>query len=723
MNPVWITPEKELQRTAMYRFEKTVDATRRSEIKLNISADTRYKLTVNGHYVCEGPCQSDHWSWKYETVTVPKMYLKDGENIFSVRVFHERDNQFITQAHKDHPALWINGTVDGNAFGTDASWKCAIEHKMHFVRPANDINNTMIQVERIGDEPDEIVNTVLFSECKFENLNRNPYGAVLERFLMEKRSIPLLKPEKAKPFTEVRRSEGVSELDAGIYTTAYPKFVFKGKADGTIRFTYAECYCTGDNKRTNKGRRDLPEGNIVGYCDEIKLTGKKQEFTPFYFRPFRFIKVEFPADCEFIAEKQSYQPYFYPIEEKGYVKSDAHRNKMWDISLNTLRCCSHETFVDCPYYEQAQYDMDSYLEMMFMFRVTNDYALGRKMVYDLARSQEPDGMLCAHYPSTQRQIIPTFSLYWIHSLRDYVTYSGDIGAARDLISVADRVLNAFENLRNEKGLVGSTMYWHYTDWVPGWDRGVPPHGHDNPITLSSMMYSVALEKAATLAKEIGRTELAREYMKRRESVNKAVNKYCYDEEKQFYIDVYGYKTYSEHTAVWAVLSGAVKGEDAKALMERSFAMDVSRASFSFNFYTFRAIEQVGLYGKYSDRLFAGWNKMVDWGCTTWCENPDNPRSECHAWSSAPIYEFSAVGLGVKPTANGFKKVTVNPDFSLGDNVEGSVPTPKGEIKISWKTTQSGEKKVSVSIPRGIKAFFRPNSDNLVLTGKNVILTK
>ncbi len=702
MNAVWITPEKNLNRTAMYRFDRTVKATKQSEIKLSISADTRYKFTVNGHYICEGPCQSDHWTWKYETVTVPKMYLKEGENLFSFRVFHERDNQFITQAHKDTPTLWVSGTVDGEPFGTTPDWMCAIEHKMMFVRPGNDINNTMIQVERISAESDELVKCVCFSECNVEALNRNPYGAVLERFAMSPRAIPILKPGKVTGFTEVRRSDGVSELDAGIYTTAYPKFVFKGKAGGVVRFTYAECYCGGDNKRTDKGRRDLPEGNIVGYCDEIELTGKKQEYTPFYFRPFRFVKVEYPDGCEFIPEKQTYQPYFYPIEEKGYVKSDAVRNNMWDISLNTLRCCSHETFVDCPYYEQAQYDMDTYLEMMFTFRVTNDYALCRKAVYDLALSQEPDGMLCAHYPSTQRQIIPTFSLFWIHMLRDYVTYSGDLTAAKELVSVMDRVLNAFELLRTKEGLVGVTKYWHYTDWVPGWQRGVPPHGAENPLTLSSMMYSVALAKAATIAKEIGRNELAKEYLKRRDSVNLAVNTHCYDAEKQFYVDVPGYGGYSEHTAVWAVLSGAVSGDEATALMERSFTMDVKRASFSFKFFNFRAIEQTGLYNKYADSLFAGWYKMMDWGCTTWCENPDNPRSECHAWSSAPMYEFSAVALGVKPTATGFKKAVIRPDFSFGDEVCGSVPTPKGEIKVAWKKT--GDKtELKIKLPKGIKA--------------------
>ena len=58
------------------------------------------------------------------------------------------------------------------------------------------------------------------------------------------------------------------------------------------------------------------------------------------------------------------------------------------------------------------------------------------------------------------------------------------------------------------------------------------------------------------------------------------------------------------------------------------------------------------------------------------------RSECHAWSSAPIYEYSAVFLGVKPTLPGYRKFVVRPQIEMADNARGSVPTPYGEIEVS-----------------------------------------
>ena len=724
MRAVWITPCKVLDKNVLYRFEKSITASEASEIELNVSADTRYKLYFNGEYICEGPCQSDHWFWRYETVKIPKELIRDGQNSITVDVLYIAEPTYFTQARLDRASVIVFGkkTDKGKTeeIATDGSWSCKILHGYVFRDVSSIYPRVMQNVPPMAAytlEKEEEVGAKPYKQCRLDKGSFTPYG-LSDDYPLVPRSIKLLKPEAPKPFTELRRTETSCELDAGIYTTAFPVFAFKGERGGKIRFVYAESY-TDENGSKLGIRRDVMGAKFDGPYDEIELTGEIQTYEAYFYKAFRYVRAEYPSGTEFVTEKQVYKPYFYECEGEGRINASSLINKVWDVSVNTLKCCTHETFVDCPFYEQCQYDMDTAIEMMVMMRLTNDYSMPRKAVYDLARSQRPDGMLCAHYPTSWVQIIPNFSLFWILMLRDYVTYSGDVDAAKELLPTVDKILNRFDSLLNENGIVGSTPYWNYTDWVPGWERGIPPGGDKLPTAVSSMMYAYALGVASTLADDVGRGGLSSEYLTRKSEMIRAVNECFYDTEKDFFVDTYGEKTYSEHTAVWAVLSDCVSGAKASELLTRSFESDVSRASFSFGYYTFRALEKTGLYKKYSQRLFGGWYKMLDMGCTTWCENPNNPRSECHAWSSAPVFEYSSMLLGVKPSANGFKKAVVEPDLTYTEPISGVVPTPFGSIAVSFKVTD-GKADISVTVPKGIEADLKAYGETVPLKeGENV----
>mgnify|MGYP004524763561 FL=1 len=63
----------------------------------------------------------------------------------------------------------------------------------------------------------------------------------------------------------------------------------------------------------------------------------------------------------------------YPLSLSGsYDFYDKTDNKLWDISVRTLKNCMTDTFNDCPYYEQLQYAMDTYLQIIYAAQITND---------------------------------------------------------------------------------------------------------------------------------------------------------------------------------------------------------------------------------------------------------------------------------------------------------------------------------------------------------------
>jgi hypothetical protein len=282
-------------------------------------------------------------------------------------------------------------------------------------------------------------------------------------------------------------------------------------------------------------------------------------------------------------------------------------------------------------------------------------------------------------------------------------HTNDMKFVRSLTGTVDRILEGFHGYEDERGLFGVTPYCGYIDWLPGWDFGTPPGGREEPLTVTNLMYAAALSSAAQICSAAGKPGAASDYTARADAVRAAVLKYCYDGEKGLFRNTPGRREYSAHTTLWAILSDTVTGGDASALMKRTLESDVPGCTFSMNYFMFRALEKTGYYG-YADRLLDGWRKMLDMHCTSWCENPGypgDPRSECHGWSSVPLYELSAVILGVKPASPGFDTVTVKPYTETLEYAEGSVPTPHGKIYVEWHK-ENGEVKLGVKLPDGVK---------------------
>ena len=63
------------------------------------------------------------------------------------------------------------------------------------------------------------------------------------------------------------------------------------------------------------------------------------------------------------------------------------------------------------------------------------------------------------------------------------------------------------------------------------------------------------------------------------------------------------------------------------------------------------------------------------------------KSLCHAWGASPIYLLGKYYLGVKPTSAGYATYSVQPVLGGLKWMQGSVPTPSGNIEIYVSTSQ------------------------------------
>ena len=98
----------------------------------------------------------------------------------------------------------------------------------------------------------------------------------------------------------------------------------------------------------------------------------------------------------------------------------------WDIGLRTQRACAHETYEDCPYYEQLQYGGDTQAQMLYTYAVSGRTCLPRQAIRFFHRSQLPEGLPQSRYPSRPTQVIPYWSLHYLFMLYDWYMYTGDV---------------------------------------------------------------------------------------------------------------------------------------------------------------------------------------------------------------------------------------------------------------------------------------------------------
>ncbi|MBE7100870.1 MAG: hypothetical protein E7364_04595 [Clostridiales bacterium] len=703
MGAKWITISKKpnSESGTLYVFKKKILIDKPIlSFLVRVSADTRYQLFINGRECSHGPCQGSSFVKYYEEVECGEA-LRQGENEIFVKVFHIIDDeQYLTVFRGNKPALYFYGVLSTSSgqtqIGSDESFEVYQVKNIAFQRRDVIINSVPPFEEVYGEISWEKL------ECSElyipeEKNHYHSFWGVKEKYMLEKRPIPMLKAKEKQPLVLVKEYMGEDGkyniiFDAGRFTTAMLAYNYCADEGTEIKIIYTECAMTyNKNGELYKGIRDNLDGVIDSTVYDLLIAaGTAQHFEPFFYRAFRFIRVECskkPKIFQAFAARYVYDFLGNAVNggAGSFECSNEKYNHMWEISQNTMECTAHEMFIDCAFYEQQQYIGDGRFEAIFAWRYSNDSALTKKMLVDTAHSQQADGQFAGNYPNITIQILHHTSLMFVPLLREYLRFTGDTHFVRTMTGVVDRMLEFFHDNINEQGLTNPIGGCRFIDWVESWSWGVPNVDENTPMTVMNLMYAKALKDAAELCEACGRKGLAADYNERAVRMIEAINQYCYDESVGLYMDAPNVKEYCEHSTIWAIFAGAVIGDEARALVERTMTSNiVAKCSFSKNYDLLRVLDMVGCYEEYAENILAQWEVMMNKHCTTWCESISFERSECHGWSSAPAYEMSAMVLGVNPLENGFKKVQIRPVPLSLTYAKGRVPTPFGYIDVSWR---------------------------------------
>ncbi len=174
------------------------------------------------------------------------------------------------------------------------------------------------------------------------------------------------------------------------------------------------------------------------------------------------------------------------------------------------------------------------------------------------------------------------------------------------------------------------------------------------------------------------------------------------------------KTFSQHAGIMGVLTGAVPANEMKQVMQRVLSdTSLSQATFYYRFYLTLALKRAGMADLYYSQL-KPWRGMLEKGLTTFAENPDPTRSDCHAWSSSPNYDFLATICGIMPASPGFSSVRIEPALGELTQVKGSMLHPDGEILVSLQRKAFDGIIAEITLPSKLAGKF-------IWKGKEVVL--
>jgi alpha-L-rhamnosidase len=724
----------------VYHFRRNFELeSRPTSFVIHVTGDNRYQLFVNGERVSWGPARGDLNHWRFETVDIaPK--LKQGKNVVAAVVWNFGEYAPESQVTNRTGFLLQGDTKTERVLDTNQDWKCIKNpayHPLHY----SHAQMRGYFVAGPGDRVDGALYPWGWEQPDYDDSNwphaqtagrwngapRDSRDAP-NRWLLVPRTIPV-EEEKLERLAATRQSSGVSVpstfphqpspfgvpsnstarilLDQSHLTTAYPELIVSGGKDARIQVGYAESLFENGPDARGKGNRNEVEGKtFVGYYDIFTSDGgTRRMYRPLWWRTYRYIELRIETKSEPLTIEDFRGVYVgYPFEFKArFDAGSARLDKILEVGWRTARLDAHETYMDCPYYEQLQYVGDTRIQALVSYYNSGDGRLAKNAISQINDSRTAEGATMSRAPTRQQQYIPPFSLWWIGMVHDYWMYQDDPEFVRAMVPGVRAVLEFFARYQKPGGSLGKLPWWNYVDWA--WrTAGVPPTEEDGSSAAIDLQLLLALDWGADLEEVMGSKWQALEYREAARTLRATVRRLYWDDSRQLFADTPSKKSFSQQANSLAVLARVVDGDAARALIDRTLTdQSLTQCTYYFRHYLNSALNQVGEGDRYLDML-GEWDKMLDRGLTTWAETPEPTRSDCHAWSASPNFELFRTVLGIDSAAPGFKRVVVRPYLGKLTRVAGSIPHPDGEVSVELELTGSGLK-ARVGLPAGVTGEF------------------
>lgn len=432
---------------------------------------------------------------------------------------------------------------------------------------------------------------------------------------------------------------------------------------------------------------------------------------------FRFVRIDLVSDNKELSLKEVRAVALYrDVPYRGTFKSNDERlNQIWQTGAYTVHQCMQEFLWDGIKRDRLVWMGDMHPEIMTISNVFGYNEVVPKSL-DLARDSTPlPGWMNGMYP---------YSMWWVLAQRDWYWYNGDKEYLEQQREYLLNLLELFHERVDENGFELSGG--DFLDW---------PSKANQPAMKAGCqaLMMMTMKSAAELCDILGETAMAercRDCHARMASVASQVS------DEYYKVALAPGEPGSKQGTSLMVLADMI---DAKTANEEVIKVEGARGFSTFyGYYMLQAMAKAGDYAGAMKFISEFWGAMIDLGATTfwedfhtdWLKEDVAPITEivpagkkdihgdfgaycyvglrhslCHGWASGPTAWLSQHVLGVEVVEPGYKVVRINPNLGDLEWVEGTVPTPFGDIKVSHRKDAEGKVVSKVDAPAGVTVMM------------------
>ncbi len=497
---------------------------------------------------------------------------------------------------------------------------------------------------------------------------------------------PEARPSAFKLPTEVRRATRVERngqnmlVDFGRETFGYIKLHgVKGQGQVAVYF--------GESKE---------EAQATETCETLEYLPvnqpQKGDLTTTLSKAFRYVNIQPEAGVSLDSASMLYE--FAPVAERGKFRcSDAELNKIWDVAAYTMHLNTREFFIDGIKRDRWVWSGDAY----------QSYLMNYYLYFDTPTVNRTQWALRGKDPVTSHlNTIMDYSFYWFISVYDAYQYTGDKAPVQQLYPRMQSLMDYCLSRRNKDGLMeGLAGDWVFIDWADGLSK-------QGEVSFEQLLLCRSLESMALCAKLVDDQAGAQKYQQLATELNAKIFATYWSAGKGALVHsrVAGQPTdhvtrYANMFAIFFDYFSPAQAQQVKQSVLLNPQVPKITTPY-MRFYELEALCALGEQPYVLQEMKSYWGGMLREGATSFWEEYDPTKkgaehlamygrpfgkSLCHAWGASPIYLLGKYYLGVKPLMPGYATYEIVPNLGGLQWMEGTVPTPQGDIMVAASPRQ------------------------------------